>query len=113
MNTETRNKELTARRILQYEPTNIIGERDVEKRYRLLVEYEDKYKKYSICPHCGAALDKIDVLIEATEEYNVTNAGVYIDNQNVESIEYICPYCGGDIDREAVKFLFGTLYWGD
>ena len=113
MNSETRNKELTARRILQYEPTNVIGERNIEKRYRLLVEYEDKYNKYLRCPHCEKVLDKVDVYIEATEEYNITNMGVYLDNQNLESIKYICPYCGGNIDREAVKFLFGTLYWGD
>jgi len=110
MKTENRNKELLARKMLVFEPMGLIGERDIEKRYQLF----SKYEELTMCPHCRKTINSVNVKVIGVDKYIMTDRNNhYYSGRHIESIEYTCSHCGGEIDKKVVKFLFGELYAGD
>jgi len=107
-------RELEVREKLVRQPLELVGVRDIRKRYKILVDYEKKYGKYARCPHCGVELTYVYGEVIATYEYNVDD-GYYLHftNKTIEEVRYYCPMCNADISEEAVKFLFGRTLRGD
>jgi uncharacterized protein with PIN domain len=108
------NKELKAREILAKQPLDLVGVRDVRKRYKILVDYEKKYKEYSRCPHCGIELTFVYGEVIETYEHDVDDSP-YIRNTHthVDSVRYYCPACNGEISSEVVRILFRKTLKGD
>ena len=108
------DRELKVREILTRQPLDLVGVRDIRKRYKILVDYEKKYGKYARCPHCGRELTYLYGEVIATYEYDVNDSAyLHFTNKTIELVRYYCPSCNGEISEEAVKFLFGRTLRGD
>jgi len=108
------DRELKAREILARQPLDLVGVRDVRKRYKILVDYDKKYKEFSRCPHCGIELTFVYGERMETYEYDVDDSYyLHFTNKNIESVRYYCPSCNGEISEESVVFLFKRSLRGD
>ena len=107
-------RELKAREILAMQPLDLVGVRDIRKRYKILVYYDKKYKEYSSCPHCGRTLTYVYGEVIETYEHDVDDSPyIRYTTSHVDSVRYYCPTCNTEISSEVVRILFKKTLKGD